>query len=189
VSVAEDLTQETFLAAVAELEKGRRVEAPVRWIYGIARHKLLEHAPVLDPDAELGEKSACSAWMTPPEKSPTAGWNQESPSWTMAASQGSSAYKCSLLRDGKCGERLLRDAFEQVGNRGERQFRFRLGRPASKHLETTGVGPANGFSPDRRLADPGLALEQHDGEPLARRLDEAVHESELALAPEHRSHR
>jgi RNA polymerase sigma-70 factor (ECF subfamily) len=64
VSVAEDLTQETFLAAVAELKKGRRVEAPVRWIYGIARHKLLdhyrrqervEHAPVLDTDAELGE--------------------------------------------------------------------------------------------------------------------------------------
>jgi RNA polymerase sigma-70 factor (ECF subfamily) len=64
VSAAEDLTQETFLAAVAELKKGRRVEAPVRWIYGIARHKLLdhyrrqervEHAPVLDPDAELGE--------------------------------------------------------------------------------------------------------------------------------------
>jgi RNA polymerase sigma-70 factor (ECF subfamily) len=43
VSVAEDLTQETFLAAVAELKKGRRVEAPIRWIYGIARHKLLDH--------------------------------------------------------------------------------------------------------------------------------------------------
>ena len=42
-SVAEDLTQETFLAAVAELKKGRRVDAPVPWIYGIARHKLLDH--------------------------------------------------------------------------------------------------------------------------------------------------
>ena len=41
--VAEDLTQETFLAAVAELRKGRRVEAPIPWIYGIARHKLLDH--------------------------------------------------------------------------------------------------------------------------------------------------
>jgi RNA polymerase sigma-70 factor, ECF subfamily len=64
VPVAEDLTQETFLAAVAELRKGRRVDAPIRWIYGIARHKLLdhyrrqervEHAPALDPDANLGE--------------------------------------------------------------------------------------------------------------------------------------
>lgn len=43
VPVAEDLTQETFLAAVAELKKGRRVEAPIPWIYGIARHKLIHH--------------------------------------------------------------------------------------------------------------------------------------------------
>src|SRR5262245_42861773 len=41
--VAEDLTQETFLAAVAELKKGKRVDTPLAWIYGIARHKLLDH--------------------------------------------------------------------------------------------------------------------------------------------------
>jgi RNA polymerase sigma-70 factor (ECF subfamily) len=41
--VAEDLTQETFLAAVRELRKGRSVEAPIPWVYGIARHKLLDH--------------------------------------------------------------------------------------------------------------------------------------------------
>lgn len=41
--VAEDLTQETFLAAVAELRKGRRVESPVAWVVGIARHKLIDH--------------------------------------------------------------------------------------------------------------------------------------------------
>jgi RNA polymerase sigma-70 factor (ECF subfamily) len=43
VSVAEDLAQETFLAAVAELKRGRAVEAPLPWIFGIARHKLLDH--------------------------------------------------------------------------------------------------------------------------------------------------
>ena len=43
VQVAEDLTQETFLAAVAELKRGRRVTAPIAWICGIARHKLLDH--------------------------------------------------------------------------------------------------------------------------------------------------
>ena len=43
VHVAEDLTQETFLAAVAELKKGTRVKAPIAWIYGIARHKLIHH--------------------------------------------------------------------------------------------------------------------------------------------------
>src|SRR5262245_17817341 len=43
VPVAEDLTQETFLASVDELRKGRRPEAPIPWIYGIARHKLIDH--------------------------------------------------------------------------------------------------------------------------------------------------
>ncbi|HXY17057.1 MAG TPA: RNA polymerase sigma factor [Gaiellaceae bacterium] len=43
VSSAEELTQETFLAVVSELKKGRRVEAPIPWIYGIARHKLVHH--------------------------------------------------------------------------------------------------------------------------------------------------
>jgi RNA polymerase sigma-70 factor, ECF subfamily len=42
-ATAEDLTQDTFLAAVAELKKERRVVTPTPWIYGIARHKLLDH--------------------------------------------------------------------------------------------------------------------------------------------------
>jgi RNA polymerase sigma-70 factor (ECF subfamily) len=42
-AVAEDLTQETFLAAVGELRKGVLVEAPVSWVLGIARHKLVDH--------------------------------------------------------------------------------------------------------------------------------------------------
>jgi RNA polymerase sigma-70 factor (ECF subfamily) len=42
-SVAEDLTQETFVAAVRELRRGRRPEESMPWIFGIARHKLLDH--------------------------------------------------------------------------------------------------------------------------------------------------
>jgi RNA polymerase sigma-70 factor (ECF subfamily) len=41
--VAEDLTQETFMAAVRELRRGRRVGAAIPWVYGIARHKLVDH--------------------------------------------------------------------------------------------------------------------------------------------------
>jgi RNA polymerase sigma-70 factor (ECF subfamily) len=41
-TAAEDLTQETFMAAVRELKAGRAVEAPVPWVLGIARHKLLD---------------------------------------------------------------------------------------------------------------------------------------------------
>src|SRR5260370_9801966 len=40
---AEDLTQETFLSAVAELKKEREVAPPRAWIYGIPRHKLLDY--------------------------------------------------------------------------------------------------------------------------------------------------
>jgi RNA polymerase sigma-70 factor (ECF subfamily) len=41
--VAEDLAQETFMAALSELKRGKRVVTPSAWIYGIARHKLLDH--------------------------------------------------------------------------------------------------------------------------------------------------
>ena len=43
VAAAEDLTQETFLAIVTDLRKGRRVDTSLPWLYGIARHKLLDH--------------------------------------------------------------------------------------------------------------------------------------------------
>jgi RNA polymerase sigma-70 factor (ECF subfamily) len=43
VSIAEDLTQDTFLAAVSELRKQREVHEPMPWLFGIARHKLLDH--------------------------------------------------------------------------------------------------------------------------------------------------
>lgn len=42
-AVAEELTQETFFAAVAELQRGREVELPLPWLLGIARHKLVDH--------------------------------------------------------------------------------------------------------------------------------------------------
>jgi RNA polymerase sigma-70 factor, ECF subfamily len=57
-SVAEDLTQETFLAAVAELAKDRRVTAPTAWIHGIARHKLVDHYR----RQERVERSPAAAW-------------------------------------------------------------------------------------------------------------------------------
>jgi RNA polymerase sigma-70 factor (ECF subfamily) len=41
-AAAEDLTQETFLAAVAEIKKGKVVTDPANWIMGIARHKWLD---------------------------------------------------------------------------------------------------------------------------------------------------
>jgi RNA polymerase sigma-70 factor, ECF subfamily len=43
VAVAEDLTAETFLAAVASVHRGTVAEVTVAWLIGIARHKLADH--------------------------------------------------------------------------------------------------------------------------------------------------
>jgi len=50
---AEELTQETFLAAVAELKRGAEVDTPIAWVFGIARHKLLDHYRREARDADL----------------------------------------------------------------------------------------------------------------------------------------
>jgi RNA polymerase sigma-70 factor (ECF subfamily) len=42
-AVAEDLTQETFFAAVREISVETPICLPLPWILGIARHKLLDH--------------------------------------------------------------------------------------------------------------------------------------------------
>ncbi|MGD9711216.1 MAG: RNA polymerase sigma factor [Thermomicrobiales bacterium] len=41
--LAEDLTQETFLAAARELARGVAVLQPQPWLFGIAHHKLLDY--------------------------------------------------------------------------------------------------------------------------------------------------
>lgn len=43
VVVAEDLTAETFMAAVAAARQGAAPEVTVAWLIGVARHKLVDH--------------------------------------------------------------------------------------------------------------------------------------------------
>ena len=43
VAVAEDLTAETFTAAVAGVRQGQVHEVTVAWLVGVARHKLVDH--------------------------------------------------------------------------------------------------------------------------------------------------
>lgn len=43
VAVAEDLTSETFVAALAATRERRVHEVSVAWLIGIARHKLVDH--------------------------------------------------------------------------------------------------------------------------------------------------
>ena len=42
-SVAEDLTSEAYERAVAQLKRPAAIEEPVRWLFGIARHTLIDH--------------------------------------------------------------------------------------------------------------------------------------------------
>ncbi len=41
--VAEDLTAETFLAAVTAVQKGTVPDLTIAWLVGVARHKLVDH--------------------------------------------------------------------------------------------------------------------------------------------------
>lgn len=43
VALAEDLTAETFMAAVAAVRERRVGEVTVGWLIGVARHKLVDH--------------------------------------------------------------------------------------------------------------------------------------------------
>jgi RNA polymerase sigma-70 factor (ECF subfamily) len=43
VAVAEDLTAETFLVAVAAVRRGQVNEVTIGWLVGVARHKLVDH--------------------------------------------------------------------------------------------------------------------------------------------------
>jgi RNA polymerase sigma-70 factor (ECF subfamily) len=43
VAIAEDITAETFLAAVDALERGTAPHPTVAWLIGVARHKLVDH--------------------------------------------------------------------------------------------------------------------------------------------------
>jgi RNA polymerase sigma-70 factor (ECF subfamily) len=42
-ALAEDLTAETFLAAVAASRQGTLAEVNIAWLVGVARHKLVDH--------------------------------------------------------------------------------------------------------------------------------------------------
>ena len=42
-TVAEDLTAETFMAAVAATQQGAATDVTIPWLVGIARHKLVDH--------------------------------------------------------------------------------------------------------------------------------------------------
>jgi hypothetical protein len=89
---------------------------------------------------------------------------------------------------GQSSDRIFRHRLEQIGERREREPRLRLGRAAGEHAEPALVRKPDDLAPDRRLADPRLALEREHAEPLARRIEEFPGERELTLAPDDAYH-
>jgi RNA polymerase sigma-70 factor (ECF subfamily) len=57
-AIAEELTQETFLAAVVALRKGARPDEPLAWVLGIARHKLVDDYRRTQREAPVGDEAA-----------------------------------------------------------------------------------------------------------------------------------
>lgn len=71
VAVAEDVTQEAFLAAVREIHKGTEVHDPPGWLFGLARHKLYDHFR----HEAREERTLRLVWEAEPEE----GWTDEGP--------------------------------------------------------------------------------------------------------------
>jgi RNA polymerase sigma-70 factor (ECF subfamily) len=65
-SVAEDLTSETFLAAVDAVRRGTVPDLTVAWLIGVARHKLVDHWRRQERDqrltTEAGEPDRVDEW-------------------------------------------------------------------------------------------------------------------------------
>jgi RNA polymerase sigma-70 factor (ECF subfamily) len=61
-TLAEDLTAETFMAAVAAADRERPPEISVGWLVGVARHKLIDHWRAAERErlgmADIGRTSA-----------------------------------------------------------------------------------------------------------------------------------
>lgn len=69
-AVAEDLTTETFLAAVESIERGIVETVTVAWLIGIARHKLVDHWRRVERDQR--RRVAVEAEPQPPHETD---WN------------------------------------------------------------------------------------------------------------------
>jgi RNA polymerase sigma-70 factor, ECF subfamily len=59
-SLAEDLTQETFVSVVAAMRDGRALVQSLPWLLGIARHKLIDHYR----HAECEQRRLAVVWGT-----------------------------------------------------------------------------------------------------------------------------
>ncbi len=72
-AIAEELTQETFLTVNSLLRRGQAVAAPLPWVFGIARHKLLEH--YRREARAVGPLVSWESWQDDAEEPDGAAWD------------------------------------------------------------------------------------------------------------------
>ena len=82
--------------------------------------------------------------------------------------------------------RLLERGADEVGDRRVRELRLALRRARLQHAETARIGSPHRLEPERRLADPRLAVEDERGRTFGRAVEEAPGCGELLLAADDR---
>ena len=85
------------------------------------------------------------------------------------------------LRPWQLRQHVGDDVSDQVGQPGERERRFRLGRAAGEHQVSTRLRRPDGCEPQRGLADPGLADDHGSRGQLIGRVEEIEESGELVL--------
>jgi hypothetical protein len=97
--------------------------------------------------------------------------------------------ECCIERNSARARQLVErvgDRLEQIGERREAELPLGRGRLRLQHAEAAFVSPGDAVSPDRRLADAGIALDHQRPGPVARRVEERLDGSDLVRATEQR---
>ena len=94
----------------------------------------------------------------------------------------SSACRCG---GGRSSRRLVVRRARQVGESCIREGRLRLGGPSDEHAKLAPRRTVERLTPDRRLADPGLAIHDQRAAGLRNPVEKALDRVEVRISPDH----
>jgi hypothetical protein len=92
------------------------------------------------------------------------------------------------LRKREAGQHLVQHVLEQVAEPDVREALLRLGGPRLEDAEPHGPGMLDAVEPDRRLPDPGAALEHERREPGLGPVEKVANRRELRLPTDDLEH-
>ena len=119
--------------------------------------------------------SACRAVRT---ATPSVAGSTGCPEPPRASSATSSARRLGAAQG---GQHLVEDVLEEIAEPDVREPALGLGRPRREHAQAPPARSLDAREPERRLADPRLALEHERGRPLVGAVDEGVERGELLV--------